>query len=116
MPIQTTARLAAAEPDLLSYDRIVVAFGSPDQWASMRYLAPGWFDHIAGHETGFGRTIQRSCNIRTLADRGRLYQALIQQPEVARLALQHAWNEPVRIRLEYWVLPAGAFGEGIGPS
>ena len=32
--------------------------------------APDWFERIAAHEDGFGRTIQRSWSIRTLADRG----------------------------------------------
>ena len=95
---------------------IACIFGGADQWASMRYLAPDWFERIAAHEEGFGRTIQRSWSIRALADRGRPYLALIEQPDLARLALQHAWDEPVRVRPEAWTLPAGAFGEGAGPS
>ncbi len=47
----------------------------------MRYLAPDWFERIAAHEDGFGRTIQRSWSIRALADRGRPYLALIEQPD-----------------------------------
>ena len=82
----------------------------------MRFLAPAWFERIAADEDGFGRTIQRSWSIRTLADRGRPYQALMDQPDLARMALQHAWDEPVRIRPDAWVLPAGAFGNGTGPS
>ena len=91
-------------------------FSGPNQWASTRFLAPDWFERIAAYEASFGRTIQRSCSIRSLADRGRPYQALIAQAELARQALQHAWDEPVRVRPEEWVLPAGAFGEGSGPS
>ena len=95
---------------------IACIFGNPDQWASMRYLATEWFERIAALEEGFGRTIQRSWGIRALADLGRPYQALIDQPDLARLALQHAWDEPVRTRPEVWTLPAGAFGSGTGPS
>ena len=91
-------------------------FGNADQWASLRYLAPAAFERIAAHEDGFGCTIQRSWSIRALADRGRPYQALIDQPDLARLALQHVWDEPVRTRPEVWTLPAGAFGSGTGPS
>ena len=36
---------------------IACIFGSPNQWASMRYLAPDWFERIASLEDGFGRTI-----------------------------------------------------------
>ena len=95
---------------------IACIFGSPDQWASMRYLAPDWFDRIAGHEEGFGRTIQRFSSIRALADRGRPYRALIDQPDLARQALQHAWTDPVQVKSGDWITPAGAFGNGAGPT
>ena len=91
-------------------------FSGQNQWASTRYLAPDWFERIAAYEAGFGRTIQRSCNIRVLADRGQPYQALIDQPELAYHAMQHSFDEPVRVSPERWILPAGAFGEGAGPS
>ena len=95
---------------------IACIFGSPDQWASMRYLAPDWFDRIAGHEESFGRTIQRFSSIRTLSDRGRPYQALIDQPDLARQALQHGWTDPVQVKTEHWTMPAGAFEDGAGPT
>ena len=95
---------------------IACIFGSPNQWASMRYLAPEWFERIAAFEDSFGRTIQRSVGIRNLADRGRPYLALIQQPDLARRALQHAWEEPVRVRPSAWAMPTGAFGDGAGPT
>ena len=95
---------------------IACIFGNPDQWASMRYLAPDWFERIAAHEDGFGRTIQRDWSIRALADRGRPYQSLIEQPDLARKTLQHAWNKPVTTRPDGWTIPAGAFGNGAGPA
>ena len=82
----------------------------------MRYLAPDWFERIAAHEDNFDRSIQRSWGIRTLADRGRPYRALVDQPDLAQRALQHAWDEPVRVSPEAWTLPAGAFGDGMGPN
>ena len=91
-------------------------FGSPNQWASMRCLAPEWFERITVLEDDFGRTIQRTCGIRALADRGRPYQALLDQPDLARRALAHGWDEPVRVSPRAWTLPAGAFGDGAGPS
>jgi 3'-phosphoadenosine 5'-phosphosulfate sulfotransferase (PAPS reductase)/FAD synthetase len=94
---------------------IACIFGSPNQWASMRYLAPEWFERIAAFEDSFGRTIQRASGIRSLADRGRPYLALIQQPDLARRALEHAWDETVRVRPSAWAMPAGAFGDSSGP-
>jgi 3'-phosphoadenosine 5'-phosphosulfate sulfotransferase (PAPS reductase)/FAD synthetase len=95
---------------------IACIFGGANQWASMRYLAPDWFERIARYEDSFGRTIQRSCGIRHLADRGRPYAALIEQPDLARRALAHAWDESVVVPPDAWHLPAGAFGEGTGPG
>ncbi len=91
-------------------------FGGPDQWASLRAIAPVWFERIATYEDRFNRTIQRHCGIRTLADRGHPYQAAIRQPDLARQALSAAWTEPVRITAGEWQLPAGAFGTGGGPT
>ena len=95
---------------------IACIFGSPHQWASMRYLAPAWFERIAAHENAFGRTIHRTHSIRLLADRGQPYQALVDQPDLARRALQHAWRDPVLVQPAAWMMPAGAFGDGAGPS
>ncbi len=54
--------------------------------------------------------------IQQLADRGRPYAALIEQPDLARRALAQAWDEPVVVPPGAWQLPAGAFGEGTGPG
>jgi len=91
-------------------------FGGPDQWASLRAIAPAWFERIAGYEDRFGCTIQRHCGIRALADRGRPYPAAVTQPDLARRALCSSWAEPVRIASGNWQLPAGAFGHSRGPS
>jgi hypothetical protein len=45
-------------------------FGNPDQWAGMRCLAPDWYERIAAHEDGFGRSIERTHGIRVLAHAG----------------------------------------------
>jgi 3'-phosphoadenosine 5'-phosphosulfate sulfotransferase (PAPS reductase)/FAD synthetase len=95
---------------------IACIFGGANQWASMRYLAPDWFERIARYEDSFGRTIQRSCGIRQLADRGRPYAVLIEQPDLARRALAFTWDESVVVPPGAWQLPAGAHGDGTGPS
>jgi hypothetical protein len=81
----------------------------------MRYLAPAWFERIARFEDSFGRTIQRSCGIRHLADRGRPYSALIEQPGLARRALAHAWRRRGGVRRGAWQGRGGAFALGPGP-
>lgn len=91
-------------------------FGGPDQWASLRAIAPVWFERIATYEEQFNRTIQRHCGIRALADRGHPYLAALAQPELARAALSTHWSESIRIRPQDWALPAGAFGHGGGPT
>ena len=91
-------------------------FGSPDQWASIRYIAPERFDRIAAYEDRFGRTIHRQRDVTSLANRGRPFPALIEQPDLARRAMGTAWNEPVICKPVQWLLPAGAFGDGAGPT
>lgn len=91
-------------------------FGSPNQWASLRFIAPERFKRIASYERQFGRTIQRSHDVVALADRGRPYPALVAQPDLARRAMRAEWHEAVRIDPAAWTLPAGAFGEGAGPT
>jgi 3'-phosphoadenosine 5'-phosphosulfate sulfotransferase (PAPS reductase)/FAD synthetase len=91
-------------------------FGGPDQWASLRAIAPVWFDRIAQYEDRFGCTIQRLCGIRQLADRGRPYEAALTQPDLVRRALSHDWAAPVHVGSKAWQLPAGAFGAGGGPT
>ena len=38
------------------------------------------------------------------------------QPDLARRAFAHAWDEPVMVPVGAWQLPACAFGDGTGPS
>ena len=69
---------------------IACIFGNPDQWASMRHLAPDWFERIDTYEDGFGRSIQRRHGIGVPADRSRPRQALVDpraRPPCARARL-----------------------------
>lgn len=95
---------------------IACIFGGNDQWATIRYIAPDLFEQIAAYEERFDRTIHRTLTIRERADRGRPYVAAIEQPELARAAMQSGWDEPVRVSPAAWELPAGAFGASLGPS
>ncbi|MDE1905136.1 MAG: phosphoadenosine phosphosulfate reductase family protein [Rhodospirillales bacterium] len=90
-------------------------FGGPDQWASLRAMAPEWFERIARYEDRFGCTIHRLCSIRSLAGRGRPYEAALAQPSLAARALSTDWSEPVQVGTCDWQIPAGAFGSSSGP-
>lgn len=85
-------------------------FGSKDQWATIRVIAPGQFRQVAEHESRFGVTIHRTRSVLELADAGTPYQT---DEHWVRVANGHEWNEPVF--MDPWVLPKGAYGESCGP-
>jgi hypothetical protein len=91
-------------------------FGSADQWATIRYIAPDRFGRIAADEQRFGCTIHLGRTITDLADRGRPYPATIAQPALVRQALSPDWLEPVTVPPAQWQMPAGAYGEAVGPG
>ena len=91
-------------------------FGSPNQWATVRVIAPEQFERIAQYEEEFGLTIQRKLSIRQMADKGTPYMAACNRPELIRMALYEGYDEVVRVPEGEWVLPAGAFGESAGPT
>jgi len=89
-------------------------FGMPALWATIRLIAPVWFERVAGYERQFGCTIQRTRSVRDLADRGSAYRAAVAQPCLVAQALEPGWFGPVRTAR--WQMPAGAFGEAAGPA
>ena len=91
-------------------------FGSADQWATVRWLAPELFARIAAYESRFGCTIQRGRTVAAMADRGRPFAAALAQPDLARRAMQPGWDEQVLVRPSGWTLPAGAKGDATGPT
>lgn len=95
---------------------IACIFGNADQWASLQHIAPAWFERIAAYEDKFDRTMHRRLTVRERAKRGRLYEAALRQPGLARAALATDWTESVRASPHAWQLPAGAFGSSLGPS
>lgn len=92
--------------------------GGPNQWASLRAIDPDGFQTLEAYERQFGRMMKREGPLGQLAGRGRPYAALAapDQADALRQALQTRYDGPVRVPPEEWVLPAGAFGESIGPS
>lgn len=86
-------------------------FGNPNQWASLLAVNPGQFARVAGYERDFGVTIKRKLSVVQTAAKGSPYRM---SGEDKRAALSPTFDEPAIV--DEWHLPAGAFGEGCGPS
>jgi 3'-phosphoadenosine 5'-phosphosulfate sulfotransferase (PAPS reductase)/FAD synthetase len=90
-------------------------FGNPDQWASVRALAPDRFEKVARYEERFGVTIKKGRTVRTQADLGTPY-AEVSDPARRAAALSTRYAGPVRVPADEWTHPAGAFRSCGGPS
>lgn len=86
-------------------------FGSKNQWATVRVIAPGQFQQIAEYERQFGVTIHRKHSVVEQADAGTPHEL---DPKWIALATSSTFDHPVF--LENWTLPAGAFGDSCGPT
>lgn len=88
-------------------------FGSANQWASVRKVAPETFEQIATYEETFGSTIHRMFSVRQLAERGTPYAM---DPEMMQLAMGETYPEDgILVPEGRWKHPPGAFGEATGP-
>jgi len=87
-------------------------FGSVDQWASIRQIAPTNFQTIADMEQDFEHTIDNKRSVTEMADKGAPYSDM-SQADIDQ-ARSITYYSP--ITLDDWQLPAGAFGESNGPS
>ena len=88
-------------------------FGSPNQWATVRFMAPSHFEKIASYEEEFGSTIHRTLSVRQQADKGQPYQA---DADSIRIAMGHDYSPEAILVQGEWKLPPGAFGESAGPT
>ena len=86
-------------------------FGSKDQWATVREIAPDQFHQIANHEREFKVTIHRSETVTERANAGTPYDT---DPFWVEIANSRTFSAPVFI--DPWVLPKGAFGDSCGPT
>lgn len=86
-------------------------FGSSNQWATIREIAPIHFARIAAYEKEFGTTIHRKLSVNEQADRGTCHPTAHQWKEVA-LSTEYTPS----FFIDPWVLPAGAYGESCGPT
>ncbi len=89
-------------------------FLGADALATLRVLYPAAFAGVAAREAASGWTIKRSASLIELAQRGTPFAAALANPALARLADSDVWTAPMLPAS--WSLPAGAYGEGGGPS
>jgi len=92
-------------------------FGGPDQWASVRAIAPDRFARVAAYETAFGCSIKRGVTVGQLADRGTPYPAC-EDADLVALAMSSEYPaDAVFLPAgEVWRPPPGGFKRGGGPS
>lgn len=86
-------------------------FGSANQWASVRAIAPQQFGLIADYEREFKVTIHRTKSVVERADAGRPYAF---DPKWVEAATSREFTLPIFV--DPWVLPAGAYGEAADPT
>lgn len=85
-------------------------FGNPDQWASIKKLAPGKFNKILGYEKEFGLTIKKGVSVEDQASQGTPYRELGNQAKVSQaMSTQFNASEFFLPEGQQWKLPAGAF-------
>lgn len=86
-------------------------FGSNNQWASVKAVAPEKFEKISAYEKEFGFTIQREKSVEEMAAKGTSYTF---SQDLAGKSQKHDYTDPAIV--SEWSLPLGAFGESVGPT
>ncbi len=86
-------------------------FGSNNQWASVKAIAPQQFRAIAAYEREFKVTIHRTMSVEERADRGTPCDAEHRWVQVA-----NSREFTIPVFMDPWVLPKGAFGDSCGPT
>lgn len=87
-------------------------FGNADQFKSAATISPEQSDRLIELEDKFGVTMKRNKSLTELLEDGKAYDAMTD--EVVKLAISEEYTEP--LFMDEWILPAGAFAEGCGPS
>ena len=86
-------------------------FGNANQWASAMAIAPSRVQRVSNYEKEFKITIHRQKSVEEQAALGTPFAM-----NPAHIALAHSTTYDQPILVDNWVLPAGAFGEGCGPT
>jgi len=90
-------------------------FGNADQFASAYAISPERGDKIIYYEDQFDVTIKRNMTITELKALGNPYPAITR--ELAEMAMSATYDLGIILSSnEKWILPAGAFQQGCGPS
>lgn len=87
-------------------------FGNKDQFASANKVAPGMSNAIIQYEENFGVTIKRNQSLVQLIMSGKPYESIT--PYLVSIAMSKVYDG--NIITDNWFLPAGAYGEGCGPT
>lgn len=87
-------------------------FGNGNQWATAREVLPAQFNMVQSYEREFKVTIHRSLDVLTQANNGKVYPSVT--PELTQSLRSTHYDKP--ILMQPWVLPAGAYGQGHGPT
>lgn len=89
-------------------------FGNADQFFSAYLVSPDKGDQLIADEELFGMTMKRQDSLADFIMKGKAYPSIT--PELTRLANSREYNLPIIMEPGEWLLPAGAYGEGCGPS
>jgi 3'-phosphoadenosine 5'-phosphosulfate sulfotransferase (PAPS reductase)/FAD synthetase len=93
-------------------------FGNDDQWATLLEMFPEKFEKVAAREDATGKTIARNGKtIRERAAAGTSYLAKLPEDERAETLAECRTTEATEVTTdsETWTMPAGAFGDSMGP-
>lgn len=89
-------------------------FGNANQFASAYTISPKIGDELCNLEEDFGYTLKRNKTLVELIVSGTPYDTL--EPELMDQATAYGYTEDIIMQPGQWTLPAGAYGEGCGPS
>jgi len=89
-------------------------FGNANQFASGKVVDPLGFEIVAAYEDMFRVTIKRNESLRQLVEKGIAYKEA-NNPQLIALAMSEDYSLEILMG-DQWILPAGAFGELVGPS
>ncbi len=90
-------------------------FSNKHQMASAARVSPEQMDILIAYEEQFHYTMKRDTDLCSLIESGTPYPSITQ--ELINLATSHYYSSTILIpEEELWILPAGAYGEGCGPS
>lgn len=89
-------------------------FGNADQFRSAYLVSPEKGNRLIDDEEKFSMTMKRGSSLAEYIAKGKPYPSIT--PELVSLANSREYNLSIFMNDGEWYLPAGAYGEGCGPS